>query len=1552
MARKAERGWNGTKAKGGSSRRVLSGPFAKHEHMLSGARRAYREGEERILKCPAVARAPPYATAVARARAAIERCEELLDVNGVRGNSNHHLAKIVAQAKRAEQLASVLRGVALEEELKLTATSVKTKSVANHAQLVTFASHRALEMRTLASLEKRIAKCAGKLPVVAARLLVLGDGAGVVATQRTRMDGKREGFLGATADLGDAQRLAAVVGETLQEAYLAKRPALPALSNEVISLEKAVRSACAMTEKWEASLRKAHASKDESARTRHETLRFALLTPAELSVAHLVQHVREWERASLRAECAAVGTSAAQAAALIGGGRGLIGILAIEHVVVDARASVKLCLDVTQHKDTEADDRRFTRNMKRAVRVVEDAWALCSFWKARLRADCAIRRRRAHALESDVLSRCRTAVDSTQRRLDELHFGLRFADEVASARLSLERLVERTEGGVGRVVGMWAKAVPEWQWQQWGESLQMARKRLKRAAKVARARHEQDIREAARMLYLAPSRWKLEAVETELISPACRIGIDEALAQIADAWEISMSGPLDRLEPMRAAAVVAAEAAFHASREAQRQYMERLVRRDRAKREGRSLMFKAALILRACSEEWRSSKRGREVERAYLERQAAAAIAAAGRLLTVKHILSDELTATSQVDALETSLAAARASVEAVALLSAAERAERLRALRQREEEERALREQIAESLAASRILLDQLCEEESIWVERVTREDVAERNAAQHTLRELQLDVRVRDALEVDERMMVEEEERAESGDLRFPRPNSVVATAPGDPVAERRLAAIEANETAFGAPANIDVAWYLGGKLGEALTMALRMAIRALMVIEKPLDVGSLASSDRSCADALARCTNAVVRVEQLRRLISVRDDVRRIAKEPRLQSSKSIKQALAAWNITANRLEEPVLGMMKTPGIEKMTYVLQRRSATRLLEILPQALREEEVLRTRWRVEQSAREAKAQRAVSEVDLSVLVVIHDALVRCEDGVSETSDNAIKAAWDAFERMKNQQRLVERSCAAWNDGVVIAAIAQLWRSAAAAKESALGAENVCNEEKLRLKEDRVAHYALERKSRTKLAGMLGRLKETVNMMCEDRRIEAAVTDVETCEVHWEWQDVRLAPRPEDAARHAQRMRGSARRLRAAMAAAAAAAAPPPPITVSMSARGLKNLDFLSKSDPYVLFFEGRKTDAPFAVESAPAVVKSAVVANDLSPVWPAVQFDPNKCEDAATNGLTLIVMDSDGPLGKDDELGRCFIQFSDFVDANELEIALLGQDLVVVHDDDESKSSKLNQRGSIRISSELPSNIVVEEDAMIAEHESVSTAGLVLMSDEVSMMNGDWCLFSETHAEELNRAWEIWMGKGQVALLPALGEKYGYEEARPSTVRLLMPGKVWVVVDFNAMQYRTAACRRRVRRIVTGRLEGVRSLVRACVSVCVCVCDGGEMHVAHTHSRFHASLFDACLLSPHTLSLSLSLSLFSIYYYTGQHSGLAAGESEQDGGVRHGRGGRCCDCGASPRRRRAAVVASAAGGSRASHRKRSCNAARNFAASPCKRHADYGEGR
>ena len=98
MARKAERRWDGTKkAKGGSSRRVLSGPFAKHEHMLSGARRAYREGEERILKCPAVARAPPYATAVARARAAIERCEELLDVNGVRGNSNHHLAKIVAQ---------------------------------------------------------------------------------------------------------------------------------------------------------------------------------------------------------------------------------------------------------------------------------------------------------------------------------------------------------------------------------------------------------------------------------------------------------------------------------------------------------------------------------------------------------------------------------------------------------------------------------------------------------------------------------------------------------------------------------------------------------------------------------------------------------------------------------------------------------------------------------------------------------------------------------------------------------------------------------------------------------------------------------------------------------------------------------------------------------------------------------------------------------------------------------------------------------------------------------------------------------------------------------------------------------------------------------------------------------------------------------------------------------------------------------------------------------------------------------------------------------------
>ena len=52
----------------------------------------------------------------------------------------------------------------------------------------------------------------------------------------------------------------------------------------------------------------------------------------------------------------------------------------------------------------------------------------------------------------------------------------------------------------------------------------------------------------------------------------------------------------------------------------------RLVRRDQMKLEGRSLMSKAALILRACSAEWRSSKRGREVERARLERDAAAAI--------------------------------------------------------------------------------------------------------------------------------------------------------------------------------------------------------------------------------------------------------------------------------------------------------------------------------------------------------------------------------------------------------------------------------------------------------------------------------------------------------------------------------------------------------------------------------------------------------------------------------------------------------------------------------------------------------------------------------------------------------------------------------------------------------------------------------------------------------------------------------------------------------------------------------------------------------------
>ena len=99
-----------------------------------------------------------------------------------------------------------------------------------------------------------------------------------------------------------------------------------------------------------------------------------------------------------------------------------------------------------------------------------------------------------------------------------MHFGLRFTDEVLSARRSVAELLERVEDGVARVIGMWARDVPSWQWEQWGELLGRVRKRLARIAKVARARHEQDVREAARMLHLGPARWRLEAVETELIS--------------------------------------------------------------------------------------------------------------------------------------------------------------------------------------------------------------------------------------------------------------------------------------------------------------------------------------------------------------------------------------------------------------------------------------------------------------------------------------------------------------------------------------------------------------------------------------------------------------------------------------------------------------------------------------------------------------------------------------------------------------------------------------------------------------------------------------------------------------------------------------------------------------------------------------------------------------------------------------------------------------------------------------------------------------------------
>ena len=359
-----------------------------------------------------------------------------------------------------------------------------------------------------------------------------------------------------------------------------------------------------------------------------------------------------------------------------------------------------------------------------------------------------------------------------------------------------------------------------------------------------------------------------------LNQPACRIGIDDALSLIADAWEVSERGELARLEPLRAAAVAASQHAVHASRVAQQEYMTRLVRRDRAKREGRSLMHKATLILRACSDEWRTSKRGREVERADLERHAAAAIAAAGRLLAVKHVLSDELRATAQADTLEGSLVVARAATEALALLSAAERAERLRALRDREAEERALRVQITESLALSRTLLDELCAHEGEWSARVAAEDAAERALAAGALRELQLDVRERDALEVDERMAVEEEARAAAGDLRYERPNMVVAAAPGDPIAAARLVRIEQNMQVFGAPTKEMVAWYAGGHLATALAVALRAAIRALMIVESALDVSSVAAAERSCADALARSMNAVVRVEQLRRLSSVRD------------------------------------------------------------------------------------------------------------------------------------------------------------------------------------------------------------------------------------------------------------------------------------------------------------------------------------------------------------------------------------------------------------------------------------------------------------------------------------------------------------------------------------------------------------------------------------------------------------------------------------------------------------------------------------------------------
>ena len=420
---------------------------------------------------------------------------------------------------------------------------------------------------------------------------------------------------------------------------------------------------------------------------------------------------------------------------------------------------------------------------------------------------------------------------------------------------------------------------------------------------------------------------------------------------------------------------------------------------------------------------------------------------------------------------------------------------------------------------------------------------------------------------------------------------------------------------------------------------------------------------------------------------------------------------------------------------------------------------------------------------------------------------------------------MQQQQRLVERACAAWDDDVVIAAIAQLWRCAAAAKESALGAENVCNEEKLRLQEDRVAHYALERRARVKLAGMLGRLKETVDMMCEDRRIESAVAEVESSEMLWEYQDVQLVPLAEDAARHRDSVQGSALRIKRAIAAAQAARAPVPPLAVALSARNLRNLDFLSKSDPYVLLFRGRKTDAAYADKSA-IVLQSTVVANDLNPVWPLLSWDAaallggaeSEGDEGAARGVTLVVMDSDGALGKDDELGRCYVEMRDFVGARDLEVALCEPSAVA-----DGAPTDDATRGVLRITCEFEEHAAppaLEEE--VPSRVSVGAARLTPLGDEAALQSGVWVRFSVQHAEELNEAWGVLYDGAPVARLPALGEKDSHEETRPDVVRLCMPGRNWIKVDLTRMQWRTAACRRRVRRVAVGRLEGVRSLVRS----------------------------------------------------------------------------------------------------------------------------------